>query len=27
LFLDKINIYNIEDLPILGDYFPNIEEE
>jgi len=27
LFLEKMNISTIEDLPILGDYFANIEEE
>ncbi len=27
LFIEKMNISTIEDLPILGDYFANIEEE
>ena len=27
LFLEKMNISKIEELPILGDYFSNIEEE
>jgi len=27
LFLEKMNISTIEELPILGDYFANIEEE